>query len=119
MNDPWYRATCNENRLSLRNMYEFEDLGNPENRTHLKKPMSKKERQEAGLQRWVPDVDYGGEDQGGNDSNYRQRQPKAKAQRTAKSGKDDSGWKSGSWPSAGRDLQWGTSAEYKDDWWYQ
>ena len=118
MNDPWYRHTCIENKWLLKDMYLFEEKGNPENRAHLKKPMTKKEREEAGLQRWTPDVEYGA-DQGGNDSNYRRRQPKAKQQKT-----DDSGWKQGSWPSVGSDQQWGTTAAPKkderkqSDWWY-
>ena len=99
-------------------MHEFEELGNPANRAHLKKPMSKQQRKDAGLERWVPDIDYGGQDQGGNDTNYRQRQPKAKAQRTAASTKESS-WKKGSWSSKGKDWQWGTSAQHKDDdWWH-
>ena len=81
--------------------------------------MSKQERKDAGFQRWIPEIDYGGQDQGGNDTNYRQRQPKAKAQKTAASSKDETGWKKGSWSSTGHDWQWGTSAEHKDDWWYQ
>ena len=113
MNDPWYRNTCEENGLGLRDMYRFEANGNPAARENIGKPMSKLERQEAGLQRWVPVVDYD-EDQGGNDTNYRQRLPKAKSQRVDK---DDSGWKWGSW-------QRGTFAAPKQDnwekhaWWY-
>ena len=118
LSDPWYRSTCIENKLSLKDMYRFEANGNPENRTHLYQPMTKREREAAGLQRWIPDIEYGA-DQGGNDSNYRQRQPKAKQQK-----KDDSGWKQGSWPSAGSNEQWGTTAApkkdewKKSDWWY-
>ena len=100
-------------------MHEFEELGNPVNRTHLKKPMSKQQRIDAGMERWVPDLDYGNQDQGGNDTNYRRRQPqpKAKAQRTA-AGSKDSDWKKSSW-STTKDWQWGTSAQSKDDdWWY-
>ena len=121
MNDPWYRSTCQENGWSLRDMYRFEANGNPANRENLMKPMSKKEREEKGLQRWLPDIDYRA-DQGGNDTNYRQRQPKAKAQKTDK---DDSGWKWGSWPSTGSAQHWGTPAAPKEekweksDWWYK
>ena len=123
MNDPWYRSTCQENGWSLRDMYRFEANGNPGYRETFKKPMSKKEREEKGLQRWLPDIDYEA-DQGGNDTNYRRRQPKAKAQKTANSDQGDSGWKKGSWPSVESDRQWGTAAASKDDrweqadWWY-
>ena len=103
-------------------MCRFEEEGNPDARGHLYKPMSKREREEANLGKWLPDMEYGA-DQGGNDSNYRHRQPKAKQQK-----KDDSGWKQGPWPSAGSDQQWGTTAAPKEDekkdewkksdWWY-
>ena len=101
MNDPWYRETCNENGLTLRDMYRLEENGNTANREHLKKPMSKWEREQAGLHRWIPNVEYDA-DQGGNDSNYRNRQPKAKAQKTWQGGKGDSGCKRGQWSKATR-----------------
>ena len=104
-------------------MYRFEENGNTANREHLKKPMSKLEREQTGLHRWIPNIEYDA-DQGGNDSNYRNRQPKAKAQKTWQGGKGDSGWKRGQWPKPESDTQWGTAAASKedewkqDDWWY-
>jgi hypothetical protein len=98
-------------------MWRFEEEGNPEARKDLFRPMSKREREDAHLGKWLPDVDYGAENQGGNDSNYRQRKPKAKQQK-----KEDSGWKMGSWPSAGSAAapkQEETKDEWKkSDWWY-
>ena len=117
LNDPWYRNTCIENGWSLKDVVRFEEDGNPDARGHLYKPMSKREREQANLGKWLPDMDYGAE-QGGNDSNYRQRKPMAKQQK-----KEDSGWTEGSWPSAGSAAapkqekpkdDWA-----KSDWWYQ
>ena len=101
----------------MKDMCRFEEDGNPDARGHLYKPMSKREREEANLGKWIPDMKYGA-DQGGNDSNYRQRKPKAKQQK-----QEDSGWKMGSWPSAGSAAapkQEETKDEWKkSDWWYK
>ena len=81
--------------------------------------MSYAKREEAGLHRWSATidgraVDYGGADQGGNDTNYRNQQPKPKQQK-----KGDTSWKPGAgyspwgttaWPSTISVSQWGTSA---------
>ena len=118
LNDPWYRNTCVENNLTMKDMWRFEEEENPEARKDLFKRMSKREREDAHLGKWVPDVDYGAQDQGGNDSNYRKRKPKAKQQK-----KEDSGWKMGTWPSAGSTAAPKKEDEKdeweKSDWWYQ
>ena len=98
-------------------MVHFEENGNTETRGHLNKPMSKRDREAANYGKWIPDMDYGAE-QGGNDTNYRQRKPKAKQQK-----KEDSSWKEGSWPSAGS-ASAPKDDEPKDewdksDWWYK
>jgi hypothetical protein len=116
LNDPWYRNTCG---FELKDMVHFEENGNPDARAKadLYKPMSKRDREAANYGKWVPDMDYGAE-QGGNDTNYRHRKPKAKQQK-----KEDSGWKEGSWPSAGsasapKDDE-PTDEWEKSDWWYK
>ena len=91
----------------MKTMFQFEHDGNPENREDLYKPMTRKEREEAGFGRWLPAADYGDQDQGGHDTNYRSRHPKAKAQKTSES----STWKGSSQQS------WGTSTWKKSQGW--
>ena len=87
----------------MKDMFEFEYRGNPENRKNIHIPMPKAAREEAGLGRWVAHVDYGGQDQGGHDANYRGRQPKNKAQKTSGttwSGGTQKGYSSSWWDSS-------------------
>ena len=84
----------------MKDMFEFEYRGNPEDRKNLYIPMSKTARAKAGLGRWVAQVDYGGQEQGGRDANYRGRQPKNKAQKTS-----------------GATWSGGTQTGYDSSWW--
>jgi hypothetical protein len=86
MNDPWYRETCVQNGLTMKDMFRYEIDGDPANRTELYKPMTKAEREDAGFGKWLPDVQYR-DDQGGNDTNYRGRVPKGKGRNKGHKGK--------------------------------
>ena len=67
----------------MKDMFEFEYHGSPDYRKTLDKPMPRAVREARGLGRWVPQVDCGGQDQGGHDTNFRGRMPKSKAQKTS------------------------------------
>ena len=94
--------------------FALEFNGAKENREHLYAPMSRSQRQAAGLRSWKPRVDYGEQGQGGHDANYRGFKPKskAKAQKTS-----SSSWSGGTQAETSSWVSGGTQTGKKRSWW--
>ena len=76
--DFWHRETLNEYNFSLVGVIEFEKFGIPVWReaAKLKQPMSREQRERAGFGSYRPFADYGDQNQGGRDTNYKQKKLK-------------------------------------------
>jgi len=128
--DFWYRETLNEHGWDLLKVIEFEKFGNPEWReaAKLQKPMSRQERTDAGFGSYRPIADYRDQDQGGHDTNYKQKKPKGSGKGSGEKKQvhfeepyqtTDAYWKEG-WPEGTRaERPEGTRAEQSSGSWQQ